>query len=158
MRKKAIIIPAALLIVLGIFVSVKVLAQSNGKNPMAHHMMKHRMAFLSDLSVDQMAALQTKRMTFYLDLSDAQIQQVTSINQQVAKLRKYKMKMFGDLAKKPDNAQMYELMNERLDHQIKFKKELKLILSEKQMEKLEMMMAKSTPFGKPGPAFMFTRE
>ena len=99
-----------------------------------------RTQFLKDLSAEEAATLQTKKMTLRLDLTAAQQKEIYALNLENAKARKAKA---ASLKKKREsNEQLskedrYALMNERLDHQIAMKKKMKSILSEEQYQKFE---------------------
>jgi hypothetical protein len=110
------------------------------------------MSFMQDLSANQMATLQTKRMTFQLDLSKEQIAQVGLVNLSFAKIRKSKIEEFQNKKQqgKPSADKRYKMMSARLDNRIAYKKELATILSKAQIEK---WMEASEKYGK-GAHFM----
>jgi len=95
---------------------------------------------MQDLSSEQMATLETKKMALALDLTQKQQEQIKSLQLEKAKRRKTKMearkaqKEAGE-AKKPTSEERYEMINDRLDHQIAQKAEMKKILSEEQYNK-----------------------
>ena len=95
---------------------------------------------MQDLSSEQMATLQTKKMTLVLDLTQNQQEQVKSLQLEKAKRRKVKMeerkaqKEAGEV-KKPTSEERFNMENERLDLQIAQKAEMKKILSDEQYEK-----------------------
>ena len=99
---------------------------------------------MHDMTPEQIATLQTKKMTLALDLSKAQQDQIQSLNLKNAKARKAKMeerkasKEEGE-RKKPTSEERYAMANARLDAQLAQKEEMKKILSEEQMAKLEKM-------------------
>jgi hypothetical protein len=99
---------------------------------------------MKDLTPEQMATLQTKKMTLALDLTEAQQAQVKALHLENAKMRKTKMeerkaqKEEGE-AKKPTSEERYAMTNARLDHQIAQKAELKSILSDEQYAQWEKM-------------------
>ncbi|WP_347924368.1 hypothetical protein [Pontimicrobium sp. SW4] len=101
---------------------------------------KERPQTLKDLSPEEVATLQTKKMTLYLDLTEAQQKEVYKINLANAKERQSKMealKKMRENGEKPSKENRYSMMNERLDKQIAQKKQMKSILSKEQFEKLE---------------------
>jgi len=99
-----------------------------------------RMEAMKDLTPEEVATLQTKRMTLHLDLAEAQQKKIQALNLEEAKLRKSKMeehkamKESGE-AKKPAKEERLKMMNERLDHQIAVKRQMKDILNADQYEK-----------------------
>ena len=100
---------------------------------------------MSDLTPEQMADLQTKKMTLALDLTTGQQEQIKALNLEKAKMRKAKMeerknmKEAGD-RKKPTSDERYAMQNERLDQMIAQKAEMKNILSDEQYSKWEKML------------------
>ena len=108
---------------------------------------------MQDLTPEQMATLQTKKMTLALDLSDGQQEQIKAIELKNAKMRKAKMeerkaqKEAGD-SKKPTSEERYAMSNARLDSQIAQMAEMKKILSETQYEKWEKMQQHKGRHGK----------
>lgn len=100
-----------------------------------------------DLSPEDMASLQTKKMVLALDLTDAQQNDVYQINLENAKLRKAHMaerkaRRESGEAKKPTKEERLEMANKKLDHQIAVKAKMKDILNEEQYKRWERMMAK----------------
>ncbi len=108
---------------------------------------------MQDMTPEQMATLQTKKMTLALDLTERQQEQIKAIQLENAKLRKTKMeerkaqKETGE-AKKPTSEERYALSNSRLDRQIAQKAEMKKILSDTQYEKWEKMQHRKGRHGK----------
>jgi len=119
-----------------LFVGLTALAQPGDKEKRANHM--------QDLTPEQMATLQTKKMTLQLDLTSEQQDKIMAINLENAKMRKAKMaerkamKKDED-AKKPTSEERYARANEALDRKIAQKAEMKRILSDQQFEKWEKM-------------------
>lgn len=99
---------------------------------------------MKDLSPEQVATLQTKRMTLALDLTQDQQTKIQAINLEQAKERKARMeerkaaREKGE-AKKPTAEERYAMENERLDKMIALKTEMKEILSEEQYQKWQKM-------------------
>ncbi|SHJ94603.1 Spy/CpxP family protein refolding chaperone [Pseudozobellia thermophila] len=99
---------------------------------------------MKDLSPEQVATLQTKKMTLALDLTQEQQAKIQAINLEQAKERKAKMeerkaaREKGE-AKKPTAEERYAMQNERLDKMIAHKAEMKKILSEEQYQKWQKM-------------------
>ena len=102
-----------------------------------------------NLSAEEIATIQTKKMTLALDLTEAQQDGIYQVNLENAKLRKAHMaerkaKRESGEAKKPTKEERIEMVNKRLDHQIAVKAKMKDILSEEQYKKWERMMAKKS--------------
>ncbi len=111
---------------------------------MAQEEGKSNRGAMKDLTPEQMATLQTKKMTLALDLSEAQQSQIQALNLENAKTRKAKMeerkaKKEAGEAKKPTSEERYAIQNARLDQMIAQKAEMKKILSEEQYDKWEKM-------------------
>ena len=98
----------------------------------------------SELSNEQHATLQTKRMTLALDLNTDQQAKVKALLLEQSKLRKAQMeerkalKESGE-ATKPSSEERYAIQNKKLDQQIAHKAEMKKILSAEQYERWEKM-------------------
>ncbi len=98
----------------------------------------------SELSNEQHATLQTKRMTLALDLNTDQQAKVKALLLEQSKLRKAQMeerkaiKESGE-ATKPSSEERYAMQNKKLDQQIAHKAEMKKILSAEQYERWEKM-------------------
>lgn len=103
-----------------------------------------RMESLKKLSPEQMAELQTKRLTLDLDLTDAQQKEIQKINLEHSKTLKAKMderekKVESDEPKKLTDEERYEMMNDKLDKQIQYKRQMKSILTPDQYNKWESL-------------------
>ncbi|WP_242130534.1 hypothetical protein [Aestuariivivens marinum] len=97
------------------------------------------------LSAEEMATLQTKKMTLHLDLNDKQQKEIYVINLENAKLRKTHMearKAKRQAGEKPSQEERVSMMNAQLDRKIEIKKKMKTILSEDQFTKWEEAQAK----------------
>lgn len=107
------------------------------------HNMKGKRGDMKDLSPEQVATLQTKKMTLALDLNESQQSKIKSILTEDAKTRKSKMEAYKanmkDGKKVMTADEKYAMQNERLDHQIARKKEMKSILTPEQFKKYEKM-------------------
>ena len=107
------------------------------------HNTKGKRGDMKDLSPDQVASLQTKKMTLALDLNESQQAKVKTILTKDATARK--AKMVDRKASKEDGKKVltseekYAKQNERLDYQIARKKEMKSILTADQFDKWEKM-------------------
>lgn len=102
---------------------------------------KNRKA-MANLEPEEIATLQTKKMTLRLDLTDAQQDDIYKINLENAKLRKAHMaerkarKESGE-ATKPSKEERLARANKMLDHKIAMKAKMKNILNEEQYAKWE---------------------
>ncbi len=97
-----------------------------------------------NLTSEQVATLQTKRMTLSLDLTESQQSQIQALNLENAKMRKAKMEAFkakkvGEEKQRPTSEEIYAIQNARLDHQITQRNRMKEILSNEQFAKWEKM-------------------
>lgn len=120
------------------------LALIAGMTVMAQKGEGHQRQAMKDLTPEQMATLQTKKMTLALDLNKEQQTKIQLMNLENAKLRKAKMeerktKKEDGETKKPSSEERYAMQNERLDKMIAHKAEMKKILSQEQYEKWEKM-------------------
>ena len=91
-----------------------------------------------DFTVDQMAELQTKKMTLHLDLTENQMQQILEINKEHAVERKQKMeerKALKQSEKELSSNDVFTKQSARLDKMIAHKAEMKKILNNEQFEK-----------------------
>ena len=89
---------------------------------------------------EQMATLQTKRMTLALDLSKDQQIEIEKFNlenakRRAAKMEEYKAKKESGEVKQLSSEERFTMANARLDQQIASQKQLKKILSDEQFEK-----------------------
>jgi hypothetical protein len=105
---------------------------------------------MMNLSAEEIATLQTKKMTLHLDLSESQQKEIMKINLKNATKRKEMMaarkaKKESGEAKKPTPEERYKMENAKLDHQIAMKAKMKKILNDEQYakwEKSQMRQAK----------------
>ncbi|HHC78824.1 MAG TPA: hypothetical protein ENK46_03005 [Flavobacteriia bacterium] len=115
-----------ILIVAILVFTVNVYAQQPAKKKMRPH-----------FTPEQIATLQTKKMTLYLQLNESQQQQILEINKKKAIVRKQKMEERKALRLKDEKPTATELFNRKsawLDAQIAHQKEMKKILTEKQFK------------------------
>ncbi|MBQ4915802.1 hypothetical protein J8L85_15205 [Maribacter sp. MMG018] len=106
------------------------------------HDMKEGRKSAKDLTAEQIATLQTKRMTLALDLTDAQQAKMKTLLTKDAEERKAKMEELKAKRKNDEKLtaeEKYAMQNERLDKQIAHKKAIKSILSDEQYAKWEKM-------------------
>lgn len=103
-----------------------------------------------DFSPEEIATLQTKKMTLALDLTEAQQKKVEKLLLEKTTERKAKMEerqeRMKDSNEKPSKGERYVMMNERLDNQIEMKQKLSQILDKEQMEKWEEIQMKRKQF------------
>jgi protein CpxP len=110
---------------------------------------------LEELSPEQIATLQTKRMTLALDLSEAQQKQLQKINLDQATSRKVKMeerkskKEAGEMTK-PSSDERYAMQTEKMDKLISHKAQMKELLSKEQYEKWENMQHRKRKYIRKG--------
>lgn len=98
-----------------------------------------------DYTAEEIAQLQTKKMTLALDLTEAQQREVNIINLENAKARKAKMatrKAKKDSDVKPSKEEKLKMKNSRLDAQIANKQKMKSILNADQYTKWEKHQGK----------------
>lgn len=97
------------------------------------------------LTTEERADLQVKRMTLNLDLTEKQQKEIKNLMLEEGKTREAKMEDFKgkrEKGEKPSKEEMLKMKNDRLDKQIEMKKKMKTILDEKQYEKWENNQAK----------------
>ncbi|OUS00503.1 hypothetical protein A9Q86_11075 [Flavobacteriales bacterium 33_180_T64] len=128
------------------FISLQAIAQDK-RHRDSKEGRKGNMEMMKDLSAEDIATLQSKKMTLALDLSEKQQIQVKDILFKQATVRKQKMeehkkKKTSDDAKKPSKEERVKMMNERLDNKIEMKKQLKSILTAEQFEKWKKMQGR----------------
>lgn len=92
----------------------------------------------SDMTPEETATLQTKKLTLHLDLNEAQQQEIKNLYQEKAEKRSTLMaerkKMSAeDLEKLKENR--FKRMNARLDNQLAHQEKMKLVLNEEQFKK-----------------------
>jgi len=118
---------------------VLVMLISIGMTAQKHDGSQMRKGSKMDLTAEEMATLQTKRMTLALDLTEAQQDKVYDIQLENAKFRKEKWNEIKKLKesdewKKPTSEERFKMENARLDRQIATQETMKNILDEKQYE------------------------
>lgn len=108
---------------------------------------------MMDLSAEDAAALQTKKMTLHLDLNKSQQAEIKKINLENATNRKAMMaerkarKKSGEI-QKPTQEQRLEMLNTKLDRKIAMKAKMKNILDKEQYAKWEKAQMQNTKNGK----------
>jgi hypothetical protein len=102
---------------------------------------------MMNLSTEEIATLQTKKMTLALDLNASQQKEIQQINLENASIRKAHMderkaKREAGTAEKPSKEERLKMMNAMLDHKIEMKAKMKTILNKEQYAKWEKAQAK----------------
>lgn len=124
-----------LVLVIALMMGLSAMAQKPGQE-------KRHKGDMKSMNPEQMATLQTKRMTLALDLTDAQQKQIQSLNLENATKRAEKMKAMkakkesGEL-KEITSEDRYAMKSAMLDHQIAQKEKIRNILSAEQYAKWE---------------------
>jgi len=129
-----------ILIAIVAMVSFQLSAQDSKDRPNRERNAK--MDKFQDLTPEEMATLQTKKMTLDLNLNESQQKEIQKINLENAIERKTRMEARkaerenGTMAK-PTKEERVKMMNERLDKQIAMKAKMKKILNDEQFAKWE---------------------
>lgn len=100
---------------------------------------------MKDLTPQEIATLQTKKMTLSLDLDQNQQTEIQTLFLASATERKNKMEerqANKEQGKRPTKEERYAMQNERLDQMIAQKAAMKEILTDAQFEKWERMQHK----------------
>ena len=108
---------------------------------------------MMNLSAEDAATLQTKKMTLHLDLNKSQQAEIKKINLENATKRKAmiaerKARKESGEAQKPTQEQRLKMANTKLDHKIAMKAKMKNILNEEQYAKWEKAQMQNTKNGK----------
>lgn len=135
-----------IIIILIALVTLQVTAQDKKKSYNKEDQIERKEA-MKDLSPDEIATLQTKKMTLHLDLNEAQQNKIQAFFLEEAEFRKAKMEQNKAMKESGEKKAFtkedkFNMMNERLDHQIEVKKKMKSILNADQFEKWEASMGK----------------
>ncbi len=141
--KKILIIAVALL-------ALQVTAQQQNKERGNRGERANKMM---NLSAEEIATLQTKKMTLHLDLTESQQKEIMKINLDNATKRKEMMaarkaKKESGEAKKPTDEERYKMANAKLDHKIAMKAKMKKILNDEQYAKWEKSQMRQAKKGK----------
>jgi len=105
------------------------------------HLKKERTERIQQFKPEDIAQIQTKKMTLHLDLTEAQQKKIMALNLEKAKKRKAKIEARSKKKKeKPTQEERLKMINEKLDAQIETKKQMKKILTAEQLEKWEKAM------------------
>lgn len=104
----------------------------------------------SDMTPEDIAQIQTKKMTLELDLNETQQKQVNALLLEEAKARAEKKEAYNKIKNDADakasitKEDRVKMMNERLDSQIVMKAKMKEILNADQYAKWEQKMTEKT--------------
>ncbi|HUH28353.1 hypothetical protein [Gelidibacter sp.] len=128
-----------LIMIIIAFATLQVSAQEQKRE-----MKKQHMTSKMEYSPEEMAQLQTKKMTLKLDLDAKQQNEVSALLLEQAKLRQSKKDAFSDSKAKEEKKtfskeERFKMANARLDRQIEMKKKMKGILSPEQYDKWSKM-------------------
>ncbi len=125
------------------FIGLQATAQQQGKQAPNR---AERGEKMMNLSADDMATLQTKKMTLHLDLNESQQKEIQNINLENAKTRKAHMEdrkaKKEDGVEKPTQEDRMQMMHAMLDHKIEMKAKMKSILNAEQYAKWEKAQAR----------------
>ncbi|MEC3905402.1 hypothetical protein VOI54_00075 [Tamlana sp. 2201CG12-4] len=132
------------------FIGLQAVAQEHKKQAHKNHDNRQKMM---DMSAEEIATLQTKKMTLFLDLNESQQTEIKKINLENATKRKaamaeYKAKKESGEAQKPTKEQRLAMKNAKLDHMIATKAKMKKILNEEQYAKWEKAQKRGAMKGK----------
>lgn len=127
------------------FVTLQTTAQVESKQRHKDQNRGHK-EMMKNLSPEERATIKTKQMTLALDLNDSQQSQVNALLLQDAKDRQKKMEARKAQKKvgiqEPSKEEYVKHVNEKLDHQIEMKAQMKKILTNEQFKKWESDQAK----------------
>ncbi len=110
---------------------------------------KERGKQMMQFSPEEVAKIQTKKITLHLDLNESQQAKIHKINLENATKRKAMMearktKKENSSTKRPSKDERLQMMNIKLDHQIAMKAKMKKILNDEQYAKWEKAQAKKS--------------
>lgn len=116
-------------------------------------MKKQRMTSKINYSPEEMAQLQSKKMTLKLDLDAKQQNEISALLLDQAKMRQSKKEAYLKSKDKKEKKaftkdERFKMANARLDQQIEMKKKMKSILSTDQYEKWGKMNERRSHQGK----------
>ena len=131
-----------LIIIALVLLTVQVTAQE--RNNRQNKERGERNERYQDYTPEEMATLQTKKMTLHLDLTKSQQKEIQKLNLENAIERKAKMdarksQKEGNEFQKPSKEERFKMQNERLDNQIAMKNKMKNILNDDQFVKWEQL-------------------
>jgi hypothetical protein len=111
------------------FVSLQAVAQDKQKSER-----KTKADHMQNMTAEEQATILTKKLTLSLDLDEKQQSQVKEIMLEQANMRKKKMAQKENKSKEIKISRA-ESINEKLDHQIEVKQQMKTILNKEQYKK-----------------------
>jgi len=102
-----------------------------------------------DMTPEQVATLQTKKLNLILDLTEDQQLEIQKTNlenvqRRRAKIEEYKATKEASESKKHTSEERFNIQNERLDRKIAEKEKMKQLLSKEQFKKWEMLNVKKS--------------
>ncbi|MEN8788610.1 MAG: hypothetical protein ABF293_10295 [Flavobacteriaceae bacterium] len=103
---------------------------------------------MKDMSAEQIASLETKKLTLALDLSENQQQKIQELTLDHALKREAKREEQKAKDSKPDADERYDHLSSRLDSKIEMKAKMKEILNKEQFEKWEKLQIGKEKRGK----------
>jgi len=103
----------------------------------AQHGPHHR--GMKDMSAEQRATLETKKLTLALELNEKQQQEIQEIHLEKAIARDAMREERKEKDSKPDADERYAMKSEKLDRQIEMKNKMKTILNKDQFAKWEKL-------------------
>ena len=102
---------------------------------------------MADLTPQQRADLQTKRMVLQLELTEAQQKEIEKLNQ-AREIDRAKNRLTEEERSALSQEQRFTHKNAQLDAQIAYEREVKKILSDEQFEKFKKMRRHKAREGK----------
>lgn len=134
------------------FVGLQAASQNQKKDRNQNRERNHEMM---KLSAEDIATIQTKKMTLFLDLNDSQQIAIQKINlenatQKKAMMEAYQAKKASGELSKPSGEDKLNKLNKSLDHQIAMKAKMKSILNDDQFAKWEKVQQKKNMHRKKG--------
>lgn len=141
-----------LLLIALVLVAFQITAQEKKPQQKPGH---ERFNDYKDFSAEDIATLQTKKMTLALDLNESQQKEIQKINLENTKKRKehmetMKAKKESGTMEKPSSEERMKMMNAMLDQKIAEKAKMKKILNAEQFEKWEKFQRKMAHMHKEG--------
>ncbi|EID76179.1 hypothetical protein [Imtechella halotolerans] len=120
----------------------KMVDKKSDKKEMRKTNRSQRATAMRDMTPEQQADLQTKRMALDLDLSESQQAELLKLNTELAKERAKKREEMmqrrqNSNGERPSSDEMYKMRDQQLAQRQKIKEKMKLILSAEQFAKWE---------------------
>lgn len=98
------------------------------------HRQKGMTNALKDFTPEQIATIKSKKMALNLGLNDSQLKAVKKLELNNAVDRKAKMEAKQAKGDKPSSEEKFNMLNERLDQQLAYQREMEKILTDEQYE------------------------